>query len=166
MEVPGFPTRWKVCAPEISSETFSSRIWKVRHEDGSPAIVKALKPFDDVADELRGEHYLAWQRGDGAVRLLGGDGHSMLLEYAGETLLQQVLDKEGDNAATEIAAEVMAKLFSPGKDPFPPELQPLRERFASLFRKAASARVAGHDVATQPDQVRRAIGLLSQQIFD
>ena len=145
MDAPAFPKRWKVSAPELIAETFSSRIWKVVREDGSPAIVKALKPFDDVEDELRGEHYLAWRRGEGAVRLLGRDGHSMLLEYAGETLLQQVLDKEGDNAATEIAAEVMAKLFSPGKDPFPPELQPLRERFASLFRKAASDRNAGHD---------------------
>lgn len=145
MDAPVFPTRWRVSAPKLIAETFSSRIWKVRQEDGSPAIVKALKPFDDVADELRGEHYLAWRRGQGAVRLLGRDDHSMLLEYAGETLLQQVLDKEGDNAATEIAAEVMAKLFSPGKDPFPPELQPLRERFASLFRKAAGDRNAGHD---------------------
>lgn len=59
----------------------------MRREDGSPAIVKALKPFDDVEDELRGEHYLAWRRGEGAVRLLGRDGHRMLLEYAGETLL-------------------------------------------------------------------------------
>lgn len=113
--------------------------------DGSPAIVKALKPFDDVADELRGEHYLAWRRGEGAVRLLGRDGHSMLLEYAGETLLEQVLDQQGDNAATEIAAEVMAKLFSQGKDPFPPELQPLRERFSSLFKKATIDRDSGHD---------------------
>ena len=34
-------------------------------------------PFDDVADELRGEHYLAWRRGEGAVRLLGRDGYSI-----------------------------------------------------------------------------------------
>ncbi|PZV36797.1 aminoglycoside phosphotransferase family protein [Mesorhizobium kowhaii] len=145
MDAPVFPTRWRVSAPELIAETFSSRIWKVRREDGSPAIVKALKPFDDVADELRGEHYLAWRRGEGAVRLLGRDGHSMLLEYAGETLLQQVLGEQGDNAATAIAADVMAKLFSPWKDPFPPELQPLSERFSSLFRKAATDRDAGHD---------------------
>ncbi|TIN71474.1 MAG: 3'-kinase, partial [Mesorhizobium sp.] len=80
MDAPAFPARWKVSAPELIAETFSSRIWKVLREDGSPAIVKALKPFDDVADELRGEHYLAWRRGEGAVRLLGRDGHSMLLE--------------------------------------------------------------------------------------
>ncbi|MES0197221.1 aminoglycoside phosphotransferase family protein [Mesorhizobium sp. M0011] len=145
MDTPAFPVRWNVSAPELIAETFSSRIWKVLREDGSPAIVKALKPFDDVADELRGEHYLAWRRGEGAVRLLGRDGHSMLLEYAGETLLSEVLDGQGDNAATEIAAEVMAKLFSQGKDPFPPELQPLRERFSSLFKKATIDRDSGHD---------------------
>ncbi|WP_210243828.1 aminoglycoside phosphotransferase family protein [Mesorhizobium sp. B2-1-3A] len=145
MDAPDFPARWKVSAPELIAETLSSRIWKVVREDGSPAVVKALKPFDDVADELRGEHFLAWRRGEGAVRLLARDGHSMLLEYAGDTLLSRVLDEQGDNAATEIAADVMAKLFSPSKHPFPPELQPLRERFASLFKKAATDRGARHD---------------------
>ncbi|TPM41487.1 aminoglycoside phosphotransferase family protein [Mesorhizobium sp. B2-3-4] len=135
-DAPVFPARWKVVAPELVAETFSSRIWKVRREDGSPAIVKALKPFDDVADELRGEHYLAWRRGEGAVRLLGRDGHSMLLEYGGDRLLSQVIDEQGDDAATAIAADVMAKLVSPGKVPYPAELQPLRERFSSLFSKA------------------------------
>lgn len=145
MDAPVFPTRWKVGAPELIAETFSSRIWKVLREDGSPAIVKALKPFDDVEDELRGEHFLAWRRGEGSVRLLGRDGHSMLLEYAGETLLSKVLDEQGDNAATAIAAELMAQLFSPSKHPFPSELQPLRDRFASLFKKANADRAAGRD---------------------
>lgn len=145
MDAPAFPARWQVSEPELIAETFSSRIWKVRREDGSPAIVKALKPFDDVADELRGEHFLAWRRGEGAVRLLGRDGHSMLLEYGGDTLLSQVLDEQGDNAATAIAADMMAKLFSPSDHPYPPELQPLGERFASLFKKAATDRVIGDD---------------------
>ncbi|MER9694749.1 3'-kinase [Mesorhizobium sp. M0179] len=143
MDAPAFPKRWKIGAPELIAETFSSRIWKVRREDGSPAIVKALKPFDDVEDELRGEHYLAWRRGEGAVRLLGRDGHRMLLEYAGDTLLSDVLAKEGDNAATAIAAELMGRLFSPTRHPAPPDLQPLRTRFASLFKKAGADRDAG-----------------------
>lgn len=117
--------------------------WKVVREDGSPAIVKALKAFDDVEDELRGEHFLAWRRGEGAVRLLGRDGHCMLLEHAGETLLSQVLAEQGDNAATAIAAEVMARLFSPFDHPAPPDLQPLRARFSSLFNKARIDRDAG-----------------------
>ena len=53
---PAFPERWKVSAPELIAETFSSRIWKAVREDGSPAVVKSLKPFDDVEDELRGAH--------------------------------------------------------------------------------------------------------------
>ncbi len=140
-----FPERWKVSAPELIAETFSSRIWKVTREDGSPAIVKDLKPFDDVADELRGEHFLAWRRGEGAVRLLGREDNRMLLEYAGDRLLSQHLAEHGDDAATAIAAEVMAKLLSPSTDTPPPDLQPLHERFISLFRAAKSDRGAGRD---------------------
>ncbi|MCF6103198.1 aminoglycoside phosphotransferase family protein [Mesorhizobium muleiense] len=143
MDAPALPSRWNVDAPELIAETFSSRIWKVVREDGSPAIVKALKAFEDVEDELRGAHFLAWRRGEGAVRLLGRDGHCMLLEYAGETLLSQVLAEQGDNAATAIAAEVMARLFSPSDHPVPPDLQPLRVRFSSLFNKARIDREAG-----------------------
>ncbi|MER9234382.1 phosphotransferase [Mesorhizobium sp. M0622] len=143
MDAPAFPKRWRVGAPELIAETFSGCIWKVVREDSSPAIVKDLKPFDDVEDELRGEHFLAWRRGKGAVRLLGRDGHRMLLEYAGETSLSQVIADQGDNAATAIAAEVMARLFSPSKHPAPPDLQPLRARFSSLFRKAKADRDAG-----------------------
>ncbi|WP_027170460.1 aminoglycoside phosphotransferase family protein [Mesorhizobium sp. WSM3224] len=138
-----FPERWKISAPELIAETFSSRIWKVTREDSSPAIVKDLKPFDDVADELRGEHYLAWRRGEGAVRLLGRDGNRMLLEYAGDKLLSGHLAEHGDDAATAIAAEVMAKLFSRSQHPAPPDLQPLRERYVSLFRVAKADRNAG-----------------------
>ncbi|WP_411970512.1 hypothetical protein [Mesorhizobium sp. BR115XR7A] len=36
MDAPAFPARWKVSEPELMAETFSSGIWKVRLEDGSP----------------------------------------------------------------------------------------------------------------------------------
>lgn len=139
MELPDFPSRWGISDPALVADTFSSRIWKVRLGDGRHAVVKALKPFDDVADELRGAHYLAWRNGTGAVRLLGFEGHSMLLEYAGETMLSGI----EDNAATEIAAEVMTRLFSQSDRDFPADLQPLGERFSSLFGKAKANRAAG-----------------------
>lgn len=142
--LPIFPDHWKVSGPILIAETFSSRIWKVQLEDGSPAVVKDLKPFDDVEDELRGAHLLRWRRGEGAVKLLGMDGHRMLLEYAGDRMLQHDLDELGDGAASEIAAEVLANLLSPSEHPVPSGLQPLRERFASLFRKAKADRDAGH----------------------
>jgi streptomycin 6-kinase len=140
---PSFPRRWKIGAAELIADTFSSRIWKVTVADGSVAVVKALKPFDDVEDELRGAHFLAWRRGDGAVRLLGRDGRKMLVEYAGEWHLTDVLERDGDSAATQIAADVMEKLHSQSNHPAPAALQPLRDHFAALFAKAAEDRNEG-----------------------
>lgn len=142
---PAFPAHWQVNAPVLIAETFSSKIWRVRREDGTTAIVKALKPFDDVGDELRGAHYLDWRGGRGAVRLLGFEGHDMLLEDAGDELLVQHLDTHGDRAATEIAAQVMAELFSRSERPLPPDFQPLRDRYASLFAKAKVDRDASRE---------------------
>jgi streptomycin 6-kinase len=116
----------------------------VRRADGTLAVVKDLKPFDDVADELRGAHYLAWRAGTGAVKLLGFDGNQMLLENAGERHLLDELHENGDDAATEIAAEVLGALLSPSKTPPPAELQPLRDRFEALFRKVESDQAAGN----------------------
>jgi streptomycin 6-kinase len=143
MDRPVFPERWGASDPILIAETFSSRIWKVRLDDGSPAVVKDLKPFDDVEDELRGAHLIAWRRGEGLVRLLGLDGNRMLIEYAGERMLVDELNERGDDVATEIAAEVMARLHSPSDHPAPPDLQPLAQRFRSLFNKAKADRDAG-----------------------
>jgi streptomycin 6-kinase len=137
---PDFPAHWALSEPILIAETFSSRIWKVFREDGTTAIVKALKPFDDVEDELRGAHLLKWRNGYGAVRLFGFEGQQMLIEYAGERHLSAEIEESGDSAATEIAAEVMAKLHAPSREPLPPEFQPLRERFAALFDKAKADR--------------------------
>ncbi|MGE0279827.1 MAG: aminoglycoside phosphotransferase family protein [Rhizobiaceae bacterium] len=139
------PRHWNLYYPALIAETFSSRIWRVKRDDGSSAVVKALKPFDDVEDELRGAHYLRWRDGQGAVRLFDMHEQSMLLEDAGNRLLVDELNERDDDAATAIAAEVMARLFSPSDRPSPADLQPLRERFRSLFKKAASDRKAGKD---------------------
>lgn len=140
-----FPDRWQITASQLIAETFSSRIWKVQLADGGTAIVKDLKPFDDVEDELRGAHYLSWRAGAGAVRLLDVDGQRMLLEYAGERLLAHELAEHGDAHATQIAAQVLQRLFAPSTIPPPKDLQPLRERFASLFDKADTDRARGID---------------------
>ncbi|ODT06957.1 MAG: 3'-kinase [Mesorhizobium sp. SCN 65-20] len=155
-----FPAHWNVSEPELIDETFSSRIWKVRLADGGPAIVKALKPFDDVADELRGAHYLSWRDGIGAIRLLGFEGRDMLLEYAGDRLLTDELNEHGDRHATDIANEVMARLLSRSDAPPPTDLQPLRERYASLFKKAKADRAAGLESA-YVDAADIAVRLLS-----
>ncbi len=142
-EAPAFPYRWGLTDTTLIAETLSSRIFKVWLPDGTPAVVKDLKPFDDVEDELRGAHLLDWRRGEGLVRLIDMDGNRMLLEYAGETVLSEIVDDKGDHAATEIAAETMARLHSPSNHPVPSGLQPLRRRFADLFSKAKAEHEAG-----------------------
>jgi streptomycin 6-kinase len=138
-----FPDRWRIHSAQLRVETFSSRIWNVQLDDGTAAVVKDLKPFDDVADELRGAHYLSWRGGIGAVRLLDLDGHRMLLEHAGERSLSQDLVEHGDSHATEVVAELLRELFSASEVSPPADLQPLRERFASLFGKAEADRNSG-----------------------
>lgn len=138
-----FPADWRVVEAVLAAETIGSRIWRVRREDGGSAIVKAMKPVHDAHDELRGVHYLRWRDGHGAVRLLGFEGHNMLLEDAGELHLSERLASAGDEAATEIAADVLARLFAPSPMPIPPEFQPLRERFDGLFAKARADRDTG-----------------------
>lgn len=133
---PLFPVRWNVTAPELIADTFSSRIWAVRLADGTPAIVKDLKPIEDIADELRGADYLAWRNGKGTVRLLGREGTSMLLEHAGDLMLSHIVTEQSDARATEIAAQLTVELFAPLDEPLPSALLPIRDRFSALFDRA------------------------------
>jgi len=144
-QTPAFPDRWNIRTARLIADTFSSRVWKVTCGDGSIAAVKDLMPFDDVDDELRGAHLLAWRNGVGLVRLIDQDGHRMLIEYAGERHLTDVLDAQGDAAATDIAADIIFRLHTPGAHLAPPQLQPLAERYEALFIKAKQDRAAGID---------------------
>lgn len=92
---PVFPAHWHVSQPVLIADTFSSLVWKVSLPDGTPAIVKGLKPIEDIADELRGADYLVWRNGRGAVRLLGRENNLMLLEYAGERMLCRTAASHG-----------------------------------------------------------------------
>ncbi|CTW39115.1 streptomycin phosphotransferase [Escherichia coli] len=118
---PVFPAHWHVSQPVLIADTFSSLVWKVSLPDGTPAIVKGLKPIEDIADELRGADYLVWRNGRGAVRLLGRENNLMLLEYAGERMLSHIVAEHGDYQATEIAAELMAKLYAASEEPRQPD---------------------------------------------
>lgn len=131
-----FPSRWSIRTASLKVETFSSRIWSVVRDDGERAVVKELKPFDDMADELRGAHYLSWRDGFGAVRLIDLDGSSMLLEDGGDVLLSAELNEHGDGHATEIIVDVLARILSPSEQPLAAEFQRLEDRFSSLFRRA------------------------------
>lgn len=101
---PVFPAHWHVSQPVLIADTFSSLVWKVSLPDGTPAIVKGLKPIEDIADELRGADYLVWRNGRGAVRLLGRENNLMLLEYAGERMLSQGSSQKTESMVTPVFA--------------------------------------------------------------
>lgn len=132
-----FPAEWQISSPELLVETHTSRIIKVRLEDGTPAIVKALNTIG-MQEELRGVHYLDWHDGNGSIRVLAEKGNLLLLEYAGSRTLLDHLNAHGDDAATAISVDVLLKLLGNrgGKKPFAADLRPLREQYASLFQKA------------------------------
>jgi streptomycin 6-kinase len=142
---PNFPAGWKLRSPKLIAETFSSRVWSVARNDGSLAVVKALKDFPDVWDELRGAYLLQWLEGRGMVRLYACEARMMLLEHAGTRMLTDVIDTQGDSTATEIAADVLARMMHSSEKPVPTELQPLRERYRSLFAKAKAEQNGGLD---------------------
>ncbi|GAA0613017.1 aminoglycoside phosphotransferase family protein [Paenochrobactrum glaciei] len=145
MSAPAFPKDWTIQEHALLAETFSSFIWKVRLLNDKIAIVKEIKIFDDDEDELRGSHYLRWHNGGACVRLLDFQGRQMLLEYAGEKTLKQVITEQSDSNATAIAAEVIKDLLARSDKPVPAQLQPLCDRFQSLFEKARS------DYLSKPD---------------
>lgn len=131
---PDFPQRWRLRRPQLLADTRTSRVWQVLRDDGSPAVVKAIKP--PGLDELGGTPLLRWRRGEGLVRLYAANGRRQLLEYAGATSLGRFLTDHGDAPATGIAAEVLARLGHPSRTPVPASLTPLSTYFASLFARA------------------------------
>jgi streptomycin 6-kinase len=129
-----FPARWHLREPQRIADTRTSELWRVRRDDGSTAVVKSIKPAG--LDELRGAHLLRWRRGAGLIRLYAANGRHQLLEDAGDRALSRVIDEAGDNAATQIAADVLQRLSAPSRRSPPAGLQPLSAYFSALFAHA------------------------------
>ncbi len=124
--------RWGASDPSPIAVTPTSRVYRVRLENGGTAIAKDLT-LAGVDDELRGAEFLAWRDGHGSVRLLARNGTALLLEDAGEYSLLDHLNEHGDDSATAIAGRAIAALHAPSTQPAPHALEPLQERFASLL---------------------------------
>ena len=139
---PALPAGWDIADPRLLSDGIGGRVWRVTLPDGQPA---ALKQASILAQKEvpGGNDYLRWLDGDGVVRLLNEHGDLSLMEWAGERTLLAHLEDHGDDAATEIAADVVAQLHATHDVPAPPSLTRLTDNFSSLFAKAEEDRRAG-----------------------
>lgn len=140
--LPALPGGWAVADPALVSDGIGGRVWRVALAGGQPAALKQASVLAQ-SDVRGGNDFLRLIDGDGAVHLLAEDGDLSLLEWAGERTLLAHLEDHGDDAATMIAAEVVARLHAPREMPAPASLTKLTDNFASLFVKAEQERREG-----------------------
>lgn len=132
---------WNLSDPDLLAQTRTSDVYAA-HQNGAKVVLKLLTPAG-VNDEQGGIVALRYFDGRGAVRLLAHDEEALLLEYAGDEELTQMVWRGDDLAAAEIIAEVLNKLHRPQPDVSIPHLRTLRRQFRELFRKAARDGAAG-----------------------
>ena len=125
--------RWSISSAFLIADTPSSLVYRVTLADASSAIVKILKP--NGMGELPGMAFLEWRAGLGAVRLIDRADHICLLEDAGDLNLRTYRLLHGETSSNAVIIDVLAKLHS-GSGSASPELTPLRQHFAALFKRA------------------------------
>ncbi|TRB02691.1 MULTISPECIES: aminoglycoside phosphotransferase family protein [Rhizobium/Agrobacterium group] len=141
--IPSFPASWNIEAAKQIADTPAGVVYAVTRGDGSPAVAKVLKK-KVLEDSLRGADFIAWRAGVGCVELLERSDDILLMEHAGAETLRDVLFHDGDDdAATEIAADVLLQYHQPSQQPPPSSLLTLPLYFESLFRKAEQDRTSG-----------------------
>lgn len=124
--------RWTLSNPALLAETAGSVIYRVDDVERGPAVLKLLKP-DTGGDEVQGGALLAWYGGHGAAKVFGVAPDAVLMEWLDGESLGDVARSGRDDIATGILCDVVERLHA-RRDTPPPDLTPLRRRFASLFR--------------------------------
>lgn len=159
---PSFPASWNIEAAKRIADTPAGVVYELTRKDGSLAIAKVLKK-KVLKDSLRGADFITWRAGIGCVELLDQSDTILLMEHAGTETLRDVLFRDGnDDAATEIAAEVLLRYHQPSKQSPPSSLLTLPLYFESLFRMAEQDRRDGVD-SPFVEAARLAQTLIDQQ---
>jgi streptomycin 6-kinase len=122
-------------------QTASSLLLPVTRADGTPAVLKLLKPG---SDEAGAGAVLDYFGAEGAVRVHAWDDRAQLLERleAPDALIEMVRIGDDDAAARAIG-EVVSRLHAPRTAAPPASLIPLDDRFRSLFARQGSLPVLG-----------------------
>jgi len=129
MDFAPFLDGWDLVPDGSPIHTHSSDLLPVRRR-GFPAMLKVARSVDEQIGNL----LMKWWGGEGAANVLEQNGAALLLERA---VAMQSLDRMGiagqDDEATRILCTIAEKLHANRPHP-PPELIPLSEWFAALWR--------------------------------
>jgi streptomycin 6-kinase len=134
---------WNLGNPEPLAHSPRGGVYSA-YQNTEKVVLKLLTPIG-VEDESDGVIALRYFDGHGAVRLLAHDNRAHLLEYAGDEELAQMVVRGDDLAAAEIIAGVLNNLHRPHSQVPRPQLRTLRQRFDSLFSRAAQDEAAGDE---------------------
>lgn len=129
--------RWRLQPDGDPITTPGSDLLPVRTAEGAPAMLKRAR----TPEERAGLALMAWWDGDGAARVLAMSGAVLLMERA--TAATDLLacahrDAAGDDVASDILCDVLARLHAP-RTPAAPDLASLDGWFVALRREAVRA---------------------------
>lgn len=138
-----FLKKWSLSDPVLLAETPTGMVWKVRQQNGEPAVLKLLKPLG-LPQEVDGADFLAWRNGNGCAKLLKREHTVFLIEYVSDYTLRDHMIATSDKEATVIICEVIRNVHKPVAGGPLKDLPHLREYCEGLFRKATADRKAGN----------------------
>ena len=130
-----YRTDWRLTPDGEAFDTHSSVLQPVLFEGA-----KAMLKYPTGEEERRGAAAMVYWAGDGAAKVLKGDGKAPLLErLADDISLVSMAQGDQDSQATQILCAVAAALHTPRSAGQPSSLAPLDRWFSALNTAAARA---------------------------
>lgn len=135
--------KWNLREPELMAQSPRGAVYTA-YQDEEKVVLKLLTPIG-AEDEADGAVALRYFDGQGAVRLLAYDDGAHLMEYAGDNELAELVTSGHDLEAAGIIGDVLNTLHRPQPNVRIPKFRTVRQRFESLFDRAAQDQAAGNE---------------------
>lgn len=123
--------RWSLSDASQLADTRTSNVYRVNRGDGSPAVLKILKPYG--ADEIRGVHAMRWYAGGGSVEIYDCTSTQILMEWLPGRTLGDAVRAGDDGIATEELCNLVRQLHRPRDAVLPSDLMALEHQFRPLL---------------------------------
>jgi streptomycin 6-kinase len=123
--------RWSLTKSTLVAETPRGWIFRVEQNGRNFGVLKILKP-GAAKEEGRGSRLLQWYAGDGAATVFDIHGDTIFMEWLDGGTLGDPVRAGHDDEGTIAIATVVANLHR-AREGAPDDLEPLRERFQTLF---------------------------------